>query len=141
MLKPSPASSVRSALLGRFPLRAATFPDRSHNIRLIVRCFWALERSLASARHFPSVDSLDSYSEYIDDVADWWRGQVEQDWYSLRAQAMDILNEEDHLSHIVKLVGPDALPDEQRLTLETARICARASCSKMPWMISMRIRP
>ena len=95
-------------------------PVTQHTGRF-VRCFWALDKSLASARHFPSVNWLDSYSEYLDDVADWWRGQVEQDWYSLRAQAMDILNEEDHLSQIVKLVGPDALPDEQRLTLETAR--------------------
>ena len=96
-------------------------PVTQHTSRF-VRCFWALDKSLASARHFPSVNWLDSYSEYLDDVAGWWRTQVKQDWYSMRAQAMDILNEEDHLSQIVKLVGPDALPDEQRLILETARL-------------------
>jgi V/A-type H+-transporting ATPase subunit A len=55
-------------------------------------------------------------------VAGWWRDQTGLDWYALRAQAMEILSEEDHLAQVVKLVGPDALPDEQRLTLETARL-------------------
>ena len=96
-------------------------PVTQHTGRF-VRCFWALDKSLASARHFPSVNWLDSYSEYLNDVAPWWREHVGQDWYAMRAQAMDILNEEDHLSQIVKLVGPDALPDEQRLILETARL-------------------
>jgi V/A-type H+-transporting ATPase subunit A len=96
-------------------------PVTQHTGRF-VRCFWALDKALASARHFPSVNWLDSYSEYLDDVADWWQAEVGQDWAEMRAQAMDILNEEDHLSQIVKLVGPDALPDEQRLILETARL-------------------
>jgi len=96
-------------------------PVTQHTGRF-VRCFWALDKSLASARHFPSVNWLDSYSEYLNDVAPWWREHVGQDWYGMRAKAMDILNEEDHLSQIVKLVGPDALPDEQRLVLETARL-------------------
>jgi len=96
-------------------------PVTQHTKRFI-RCFWALDKSLASARHFPSVNWLDSYSEYLDDVADWWRDQAGQDWRAMRAQAMEILNQESHLEQIVKLVGPDALPDEQRLTLETARL-------------------
>jgi V/A-type H+-transporting ATPase subunit A len=96
-------------------------PVTQHTKRFI-RCFWALDKSLASARHFPSVNWLDSYSEYMEGVAGWWYEQVEQDWYSLRTQAMEILSEEDRLSQIVKLVGPDSLPDEQRLTLETARL-------------------
>lgn len=96
-------------------------PVTQHTKRF-VRCFWALDKALASARHFPSVNWLESYSEYLEDVAGWWRKQVGQDWYALRSQAMAILNEESRLSRIVKLVGPDALPDEQRLTLETARL-------------------
>jgi V/A-type H+-transporting ATPase subunit A len=96
-------------------------PVTQHTKRFI-RCFWALDKSLASARHFPSVNWLDSYSEYLDDVASWWREQTGQDWRTMRAQAMEILNQESHLEQIVKLVGPDALPDEQRLTLETARL-------------------
>jgi V/A-type H+-transporting ATPase subunit A len=96
-------------------------PVTQHTKRFI-RCFWALDKSLASARHYPSVNWLDSYSEYMEGVAAWWYEQVEQDWYSLRTQAMEILSEEDRLSQIVKLVGPDSLPDEQRLILETARL-------------------
>ena len=87
-----------------------------------VRCFWALDKELSSARHFPSVNWLDSYSEYLSYVAAWWQEQTGLDWQSLRAQAMDILTEENNLDRIVKLVGADALPDEQRLTLETSRL-------------------
>jgi V/A-type H+-transporting ATPase subunit A len=96
-------------------------PVTEHTKRFI-RCFWALDKTLASARHFPSVNWLESYSEYLDDVADWWRKQGGQDWYAMRNQAMELLNEEDRLLQVVKLVGSDALPDEQRLTLETARL-------------------
>jgi len=96
-------------------------PVTQHTKRFI-RCFWALDKSLASARHFPSVNWLESYSEYLDDVAGWWRAQVGEDWRSMRAQAMDVLNQESRLEQIVKLVGPDALPDEQRLILEAARL-------------------
>jgi V/A-type H+-transporting ATPase subunit A len=55
-------------------------------------------------------------------VADWWRDEVGQDWYAMRSQAMEILSEESRLEQIVKLVGSDTLPDEQRLVLETARL-------------------
>jgi V/A-type H+-transporting ATPase subunit A len=96
-------------------------PVTQHTKRFI-RCFWALDKALAAARHFPSVNWLESYSEYLGDVADWWRDQVGEDWYAMRVQAMDILNEESRLMQIVKLVGPDALPDDERLTLETARL-------------------
>jgi V/A-type H+-transporting ATPase subunit A len=96
-------------------------PVTQHTKRFI-RCFWALDKALASARHFPSINWLDSYSEYQADVAGWWKEQVGQDWYAMRNHAMEILNEENRLSQIVKLVGPDALPDEQRLPLETARL-------------------
>lgn len=96
-------------------------PVTQHTKRYI-RCFWALDKSLASARHFPSINWLDSYSEYLEDVADWWREQVGMDWLKMRNQAMEILSEESRLSQIVKLVGPDALPDEERLILETARL-------------------
>jgi len=96
-------------------------PVTQHTKRFI-RCFWALDKELASARHFPAINWLDSYSEYVDDVAGWWSDQTQRDWHALRAQAMEILNEESHLEQIVKLVGPDALPDQQRLTLETAHL-------------------
>jgi len=96
-------------------------PVTQHTKRFI-RCFWALDKSLASARHYPSINWLDSYSEYMEYVADWWRDEVGQDWYAMRSQAMEILSEESRLEQIVKLVGSDTLPDEQRLVLETARL-------------------
>ena len=96
-------------------------PVTQHTKRFI-RCFWALDKALASARHFPSINWLDSYSEYVADVADWWQKQVNMDWLQMRNYAMELLSEESRLSQIVKLVGPDALPDEQRLILETARL-------------------
>ena len=94
----------------------------TQNTKRYIRCFWALDKALASARHFPSVNWLESYSEYQAYVADWWLDQVGMDWYHARTQTMEILSEESHLSQIVKLVGPDALPGEQRLILETARL-------------------
>ena len=108
-------------------------PVTQHTTRFI-RCFWALDKALASARHFPAINWLESYSEYVDEVAGWWReqgitsplssGGTEGglDWHALREQALEILQRESHLQQIVKLVGPDALPDDQRLVLETARL-------------------
>lgn len=96
-------------------------PVTQHTKRFI-RCFWALDKSLASARHFPAIYWLDSYSEYLEDVAGWWREKVGVDWLRMRNRAMEILSEEARLAQIVKLVGPDALPDEERLILETARL-------------------
>ena len=96
-------------------------PVTQHTKRFI-RCFWALDKSLASARHYPSINWLDSYSEYIEGVAGWWREEVGQDWLAMRTYAMEILSEESRLQQIVKLVGSDTLPDEQRLILETARL-------------------
>lgn len=96
-------------------------PVTQHTKRFI-RCFWALDKSLASARHFPAINWLDSYSEYIDDVAAWWREKVGKDWLGMRNRAMELLSEEARLSQIVKLVGPDALPYTERMILETTRL-------------------
>ena len=96
-------------------------PVTQHTKRFI-RCFWALDKSLASARHFPAINWLDSYSEYLEDVADWWREQVGKDWLAMRNRAMELLSEENRLSQIVKLVGPDALPYAERMVLETSRL-------------------
>jgi V/A-type H+-transporting ATPase subunit A len=96
-------------------------PVTQHTKRFI-RCFWALDKSLASARHFPAINWLDSYSEYIDDVAEWWRQKVGKDWLGMRNTAMELLSEESRLSQIVKLVGPDALPYSERMVLETTRL-------------------
>ncbi len=87
-----------------------------------IRCFWALDKNLSSARHFPAINWLESYSEYVDLVEDWWRERGLEEWHTLRERALEILQREDRLQQIVKLVGPDALPDDQRLILETARL-------------------
>jgi V/A-type H+-transporting ATPase subunit A len=100
-------------------------PVTQHTKRFI-RCFWALDKSLASARHFPAINWLDSYSEYIEDVADWWREQTGKDWFAMRSRAMELLSEESRLSQIVKLVGPDALPYAERMVLETSRLIREA---------------
>ena len=96
-------------------------PVTQHTKRFI-RCFWALDKSLASARHFPAINWLDSYSEYIEDVSDWWREKTGKDWFAMRSRAMELLSEENRLSQIVKLVGPDALPYAERMVLETSRL-------------------
>ena len=96
-------------------------PVTQHTSRFI-RCFWALDKALASARHFPAINWLESYSEYVDEVADWWRERGHENWHELRGQALGILQRESRLQQVVKLVGPDALPDDQRLILETARL-------------------
>lgn len=96
-------------------------PVTQHTKRYI-RCFWALDKSLASARHFPAINWLDSYSEYIEDVAAWWREKTGKDWLTMRNRAMELLSEEARLSQIVKLVGPDALPYTERMVLETTRL-------------------
>lgn len=95
-------------------------PVTQHTKRFI-RCFWALDRDLANARHYPAISWNDSYSEYADDLMAFW-DRIDPSWKSLRAMAMDILKKERRLAEIVRLIGPDALPDEQRLILMTAEL-------------------
>ena len=93
-------------------------PVTQHTKRFI-RCFWALDRELANARHYPAIGWIDSYSEYADEVKDWWELHNPL-WASLRQESLDLLKEENKLQQIVRLVGPDALPDSQRLILKVA---------------------
>ncbi|MDR1315350.1 MAG: V-type ATP synthase subunit A [Spirochaetales bacterium] len=93
-------------------------PVTQHTKRFI-RCFWALDRDLANARHYPAISWIDSYSEYSEELRDWWE-QVNPRWHEARTQAMELLKREERLAQIVKLIGPDALPDTQRLVLLTA---------------------
>jgi V/A-type H+-transporting ATPase subunit A len=95
-------------------------PVTQHTSRFI-RCFWALNRELANARHYPAIGWLESYSEYIPEVEGWWRS-VEPDWRDLRERLMRMLQDEVKLQRIAKLVGPDALPDDQRLVLFVAEL-------------------
>lgn len=93
----------------------------TQHTRRFVRCFWALDTELANARHYPSIHWLHSYSEYVEDVAPWWK-QEAPDWVELRTEALTLLQREDRLLQIVKLVGPDVLPEDQRLILFVAEI-------------------
>jgi len=87
----------------------------------IVKVFWGLDAQLAYRRHFPAINWLNSYSLYIDQLSDWMRKEVADDWNDLRNEAMRILQEESELEEIVRLVGIDALSLRDRLTLETAK--------------------
>ena len=96
-------------------------PVTQHTKRF-TRVFWALDAELADARHYPSINWMASYSGYISELSGWWHHNVDESWNHYREEAMRILQAEDELKNIVKLVGPEALPDKQRLVLETARI-------------------
>jgi V/A-type H+-transporting ATPase subunit A len=96
-------------------------PVTQHTKRF-TRVFWALDAELADARHYPAINWINSYSGYISELAGWWHKEVNKEWNNYREEAMRILQAEDELKNIVKLVGPEALPDKQRLILETARI-------------------
>ncbi|OQD58460.1 A1AO ATPase, subunit A [Methanobrevibacter arboriphilus JCM 13429 = DSM 1125] len=94
----------------------------TQNTLRICKVFWALDASLADKRHFPSIDWLQSYSLYVDSVQEWWKETVGGDWRSARDEAMVLLQKESELQEIVQLVGPDALPDSEQVTLETTRM-------------------
>ena len=96
-------------------------PVTQHTKRFI-RTFWALDRDLANARHYPAISWLDSYSEYVTDVMPWWREQGSSMWDEYRKVMLDLLQQESRLEQVVKLVGADVLPDKQRLILETCRL-------------------
>ncbi|HHF55998.1 MAG TPA: ATP synthase subunit A [Thermoplasmatales archaeon] len=94
----------------------------TQNTLRIVKVFWALDSDLADRRHFPAVNWLRSYSLYLDRVKEWWEENVGKDWLELRNEAMALLQKEDELQEIIRLVGPDALPPLDRVVLEGARI-------------------
>ncbi|WP_299232797.1 ATP synthase subunit A [Natronomonas sp.] len=93
----------------------------TQNTLRIVKCFWALDADLAERRHFPSINWNESYSLYTDQLDPWWRENVVEEYPEVRQWAVDVLDEESELQEIVQLVGKDALPDDQQLTLEVAR--------------------
>ena len=95
-------------------------PVTQHTKRFI-RCFWALNRELANARHYPAIGWIDSYSEYAEEVKDWWE-KHDSSWWTLRTGALDLLKREQRLEQIVRLIGPDALPDSERLILLVAEM-------------------
>lgn len=94
----------------------------TQNTKRFVRCFWGLDKSLAYARHFPAIHWLTSYSEYLGDLSHWYSENVSPKFVDDRNRLMAILNQESSLMEIVKLIGSDVLPDDQKLTLEIARV-------------------
>ncbi len=98
-----------------------TEPVTSQTIRF-VKNFWALDAKLAYSRHYPAINWMSSYSGYIESVSKWWKERVDKDWLSVRAEAYGILQREDALKEIVRLLGPEALPDEEKLILDVARM-------------------
>lgn len=94
----------------------------TQNTKRFIRCFWGLDKSLAYARHFPAIHWLTSYSEYLNDLAPWYNENVGPEFINCRNQILAILNQESSLIEIVKLIGSDVLPDDQKLTLEIARV-------------------
>jgi V/A-type H+/Na+-transporting ATPase subunit A len=96
-------------------------PVTSHTKRF-VRCLWALDRDLANSRHYPSISWIDSYSEYIDEIKEWWHANIDKEWSSMRLTIMELLQKEQRLQQVVKLVGPDVLPVTQRLVLEVCNL-------------------
>lgn len=93
----------------------------TQNTKRFVRCFWALDKSLAYARHYPAIDWNSSYSEYVGDLADYYDQNCGADFLRLRQEISGLLAEENKLMEIVKLIGADVLPDDQKLVMETAR--------------------
>ena len=94
----------------------------TQNTLRIAKVFWALDAKLAQRRHFPSINWLSSYSLYTKGLADWYNDNVSPEWVKLRDNAMDLLQQESELQEIVQLVGSDALPPDQQLTLEITRM-------------------
>ena len=94
----------------------------TQNTKRFVRCFLALDKSLAYARHYPAINWLTSYSEYVGDLSEWYSHNVGEKFVDCRNEILNILTTENRLNEIVKLIGSDVLPDDQKLILEIARV-------------------
>ncbi|MCS6783868.1 MAG: V-type ATP synthase subunit A [Candidatus Caldarchaeum sp.] len=98
-----------------------TEPVTTHTMRFI-RTFWALDASLAYTRHYPAINWITSYSAYVDTVRKWWAENVALDWFEQRYQAYRLLQREAELLELVRLLGPEALPDEEKLIIDVSRM-------------------
>ncbi len=94
----------------------------TQNTKRFIRCFWALDRTLAYARHFPSIHWMNSYSEYAGELRGWYREHISPEFDKCRQRIANLLREESQLMEIVKLIGADILPEDQKLTMEIARV-------------------
>jgi len=110
-------------IIGAVSPQGADFSEPvTQNTKRFIRCFWALDKSLAYARHYPAIAWLTSYSEYVDDLSEWYEENIDKDFVKARTGILSLLQEESNLMEIVKLIGEDVLPDEQKAVLEIARV-------------------
>lgn len=110
-------------VIGAVSPQGADFSEPvTQNTKRFTRCFWALDKSLAYSRHYPAINWNDSYSEYLSDLSEWFTVNVGENFMACRNEICEILASESNLMEIVKLIGSDVLPDDQKLTIETARV-------------------
>lgn len=111
------------SIIGAISPQGADFSEPvTQNTQRFIGCFWALDKNLAYVRHFPSINYNQSYSEYGSQLKDWYVENIDADFLNYRQKALSILSEENSLMEIVKLIGQDVLADQQRLTLEMAKV-------------------
>ena len=110
-------------IIGAVSPQGADFSEPvTQNTKRFIRTFWALDKYLAYARHYPAINWMQSYSEYFTDLDPWFAQNVGADFIKYRAKINAILHEESKLMEIVKLIGSDVLPDDQKLVIEIARV-------------------
>lgn len=110
-------------IIGAVSPQGADFSEPvTQNTKRFIRCFWALDKNLAYSRHYPAINWIDSYSEYFVDLDNWFGENVGAEFIKCRNQIYALLQEESKLMEIVKLIGSDVLPDDQRLIIETCRV-------------------
>ena len=110
-------------LIGAVSPQVSDFSEPvTQNTKRFTRCFWALDKALAYSRHYPAINWMDSYSEYFNDLDPWFRENLGEDFIEYRNKISALLQEESSLMEIVKLIGSDVLPDDQKLVIETARV-------------------
>ena len=110
-------------LIGAVSPQGSDFSEPvTQNTKRFTRVFWALDKSLAYARHYPAINWIDSYSEYFNDLDPWFRENLGDEFVDYRNRISALLQEECSLMEIVKLIGSDVLPDDQKLVIETARV-------------------
>lgn len=110
-------------LIGAVSPQGSDFSEPvTQNTKRFTRCFWALDKSLAYARHYPAINWMDSYSEYFTDLDPWFEKNLGKEFIKYRNKISYLLQEESRLMEIVKLIGSDVLPDDQKLVIETCRV-------------------
>ncbi|WRS27662.1 V-type ATP synthase subunit A [Oscillospiraceae bacterium MB08-C2-2] len=111
------------SIIGAVSPQGADFSEPvTQNTKRFVRSFWGLDKNLAYARHYPAINWNNSYSEYVDDLAPWYKENISPDFLRCRQAISTLLQQESQLMEIVKLIGSDVLPDDQKLTIEIARV-------------------